>query len=222
MSGNGEERWVETAGARPATWGLVTGWFAGWWNQPVYYDYGTTVYYDDGNVYYGDTIPAKYAERPKEVVNEHGVTLAEIEGKKTEEQKEAERIEMARQAAVEQQRIADQALLATYLSVEEILLHRDRRIELFKAQSKVTEMYLRGLEKRLDDLRTEASSFSPYSDDPDAPMINDELAADLKKTRDTIERHQANLEKFQNDEREIMERFDGDISRFKRLKGIED
>ncbi|MEL7185419.1 MAG: hypothetical protein AAFN50_03145, partial [Pseudomonadota bacterium] len=86
----------------------------------------------------------------------------------------------------------------------------------------VTEMYLRGLEKRLDDLRIEASSFSPYSDDPDAPMINDELAADLKKTRDTIERHQTNLEKFQNDEREIMERFDGDISRFKRLKGIED
>lgn len=68
---------------------------------------------DDGNVYYGDSIPAKYAERPKEVVNEHGVTLAEIEGKKTEEQKEAERIEMARQAAVEQQRVADQALLAT-------------------------------------------------------------------------------------------------------------
>lgn len=177
---------------------------------------------EEGNVYYGDSIPAKYAERPKEVVNEHGVTVAELEGKKTEEQKEAERIEQERLAAIEAQRVADQALLATYLSVEEILMHRDRRIELFKAQSKVTEMYLRGLERRLDNLRNQASNFSPYSDNPDAPMINDELAEDLRNTRDTIERHQANLEKFQKDEQDIMERFDVDISRFKTLKGISD
>lgn len=177
---------------------------------------------EDGVVHFSDKVPAEYAERPKQVVNQHGVTLEELEGKKTEEQKEAERIENARLAALEQQRIADQALLATYLSVEEILLHRDRRIELFNAQSKVTEMYLRGLERRLDGLRNEASDFSPYSDDPDAPMISDELAAELRKTRDTIERHQANLEKFQADEKEIIERFDGDISRFKKLKGIPD
>lgn len=177
---------------------------------------------EDGVVHFSDKVPADAAEHKKEVVNVHGVTVGEIQGKKTEEEKEAERIEAERMAAIEAQRIADQALLATYLSVEEILMHRDRRIELFKAQSKVTEMYLRGLERRLDGLRDEASGFSPYSEDPDAPMISDELASDLRKTRDTIERHQANLEKFQADEKEIIERFAGDISRFKKLKGITD
>ena len=177
---------------------------------------------EDGVVHFSDTVPADAAEHRKEVVNEYGVTVAEIEGKKTEEEKEAARQEAIRLAAIAEQRKQDQALIATYLSVEEILLHRDRRIELFKAQTKVTEMYLHGLERRLDNLRSEASSFSPYSEDPDAPMISDELAADLRTTRDTIVRHQANLEKFQADEQQIIELFDSQIVRFKQLKGITD
>ena len=177
---------------------------------------------DEGNVFYGDSIPAKYAERPKEVLNDHGVTVDNLEGKKTAEQLEAERIANEARVAKELQRRADQALLATYLSVEEILMHRDRRVELFQAQSKVTELYLRNLQRRLDKLRDEAADFSPYSSDPDAPMISEELAAELRRTRDTIERHQANLQKYRDDEQQIIERFDGDISRFKALKGIDD
>ena len=64
---------------------------------------------------------------------------------------------------------ADQALLATYLSVEEIVMHRDRRVELFQAQSRVTELYLRNLERRLTKLRSaRPKSYQPYSEDPDA------------------------------------------------------
>jgi hypothetical protein len=176
---------------------------------------------DDGVTHYGDSIPAKYAELPKEIVNQHGVTVDELEGKKTAEQIEAERIEQERLAAEQLQRRADQALLATYLSVDEILLHRDRRVELFQAQSRVTEMYLRNLEKRLAKLNTEASRFQPYSDDPNAPMIDPDLADDIRMTKETISRHENNLEKFRTDENLIIARFDGDITRFKALKGIE-
>ena len=98
---------------------------------------------------------------------------------------------------------------------------RDRRVELFQAQSRVTELYLRNLERRLQKLRDEASSYQPYSEDTNAPMIDEGLAAELQKTRETINRHQRNLQKFETDERLIVERFDGDIARFKRLKGIE-
>lgn len=176
---------------------------------------------DDGNVYYGDSIPAEFAERPKEVLNDHGVTVAELEGKKTEEQLEQERIDNERRAAQELQMRADRALLSTYLSVDEIVLHRDRRVELFQAQSRVTELYLRNLERRLQKLRDEAAHYQPYSEDTNAPMIDEGLAADLQKTRETINRHQRNLTKFETDERLIVERFDGDIARFKTLKGID-
>ena len=175
----------------------------------------------DGLVHYGDTIPARFAEFPKDVLNDHGVTIQNLAGKKTAEQLEADERAAERRVAQKLQQRADQALLATYITVEEILLHRDRRVELFQAQSRVTELYLSNLTLRLDDLRGEASLFQPYSDDPDAPIIDADLAADLRSTKETIARHERNLEKFLADEQRIITRFDGDISRFKVLKGID-
>ena len=39
-------------------------------------------------------------------------------------------------------------------------------------------------------------------------------------TKDTISRHEGNLRKFEADEESIVTRFDGDIDRFKKLKGL--
>ena len=177
---------------------------------------------EEGVVHYGDSVPAEYAERPKEVLNDQGVAVSFIEGKKTEEQLAREAREEELRVAAELQRRADMALLNTYLSVEEIVMHRDRRVELFQAQSRVTELYLKNLNRRLTSLRKDASHFQPYSEDPDAPMIDDDLAADLRKTRDTIERHERNLDKYEYEEKQIFERFNVDIQRFRHLKGIEE
>lgn len=176
---------------------------------------------EDGNVFYDDSVPPEYAERPKEILNDQGVAVDNLAGKKTAEQIEQERLEKERRDATERQRRADLALLATYLSVDEIEMHRDRRVELFQAQSRVTELYLRNLERRLESLRNEARKYRPYNEDPDAPIIDDSLADDLRATKETIARHERNLQKYRLDEQDIVERFDDDIARFKRLKGID-
>ena len=175
---------------------------------------------DDGVRHYGDKIPAEYADKPKQVVNEHGVTIGHIEGRKTEEQIEAERV--AKELAVQQelQRRADQALLSTYVNVEEIEMHRDRRIELFQAQARVTELYLRNLRRRQDQLKTEAGRFKPYSSDPEAPMVEPSLIEEIQETEGSIERHEKNLKQFRNEERQIKERFECDINRVMSLKGL--
>jgi hypothetical protein len=175
----------------------------------------------EGNVHFGDSVPAEYAEVEKQVVNEHGVTLDVLRGKKTEEEIAAERRAEEARAERELRRRQDQALLATYLSIDEILMHRDRRVELFQAQARVTELYLRNLQKRLASLQQEASRFQPYSEDPDAPMLDPALAADIATTTDTISRHQQNLQRYHEDEQNIVARFDGDITRFKALKGLD-
>lgn len=174
----------------------------------------------DGVVHYGDSIPAEYAELERQVVNDHGITVDVMEAKKTEAELAEERRQEELRQARELQRRADQALLATYLSVAEIELHRDRRVELFQAQARVTELYLSNLKRRLANLSREATRFRPYSQNPDDPMIDPDLVADITMTKETIERHQANLEKFQQDEQNIVARFDGDIDRFKKLKGL--
>ncbi len=171
-------------------------------------------------MHYGDSIPAEYAELERQVVNEHGITVDVMHAKKTEEElAEDARLEELRVQA-ELQRRQDMALLATYLTIDEIVMHRDRRVELFQAQARVTELYLRNLQRRIDGLRDEASRFRPYSEDPDAPMIDPDLADDIQSTKETIQRHELNLRKFEADQQNIVARFDGDIDRFKRLKGL--
>lgn len=175
---------------------------------------------DEGVRHYGDRIPAKYADKPKNVVNEHGVVVGHIEGKKSEEELEAERKAAELEMQKELQKRADRALLATYQNVDEIEMHRDRRVELFQAQSRVTELYLRNLDRRLQQLRKESMRYRPYSSDPNAPMVEQKLVREIEDTESTITRHQQNLEKYQQEEQEIIRRFNGDIHRFKSLKGI--
>ncbi|HEX9852869.1 MAG TPA: DUF4124 domain-containing protein [Woeseiaceae bacterium] len=174
----------------------------------------------DGVVHYGDSIPAEYADIERQVVNEHGITVDVMRGKKSEEEIAEEKRQEALRMKLELQRRADVALLATYLSIDEIIMHRDRRIELFQAQAKVTEMYLQNLQRRLDELQAEASGFRPYSEDEDAPMIDPGLVSELTTTKEKIAQHERNLQKFQADEQSIVARFDGDIDRFRTLKGI--
>ena len=175
---------------------------------------------NEGVVHYGDSIPARYTDLERQVVNDHGITVDVMRAKRTEEDIAEEQRQEELRLARKLQRRQDQALLATYLSVDEILLHRDRRVELFQAQSRVTELYLSNLKRRLDKLHDDASRYRPYSINPTAEMIGPDLAGDIATTKDTIERHQANLQRFQQDEQNIVARFDGDIDRFKKLKGL--
>ena len=175
----------------------------------------------DGQLHYGDSIPPEYSELKKQVVNDAGVVLDELEGKKSEAELAAELRAEEERLRMETQLRADKALLATYLSVEEIERHRDNRVELFQAQSRVTELYLRNLRRQLEKLEREASRYQPYSDDPDAQMVDPALVADINETKAIIERHEGNLDQFKQDEQQIIARFEGDITRFKSLKGID-
>lgn len=175
----------------------------------------------DGILHYGDSVPAEYAEIEKQIINDAGVTVAIMRGKKTAEEI-AEELRLAQVAeAKEKQRRDDSALLATYQNIDEIVMHRDRRIELFQAQARVTELYLKNIKRRLESLMEVGSNFRPYSTDPDAEMIDPGLVDDINTTRKTIGRHEVNLNRFHTDEEKIVARFDGDIDRFKKLKGIE-
>jgi hypothetical protein len=176
---------------------------------------------DEGIVHFDDSVPPEYRELNKDILTIEGVKIGMIRGRRTAEELEAERIAAELALQMELQKRADKALLQTYLSIDEIRMHRDRRVELFQAQSRVTQVFLTNLSGRLLVLEREASRYQPYSDDSDAELVDPDLVDEIFQTKLTIERHEANLEKFQMDEQQIVARFDGDISRFKTLKGLE-
>ena len=70
-------------------------------------------------------------------------------------------------------------------------------------------------------LLEEAAKFKPYNTAKNALKIGTELAQDIKTTEATIARHEENLDKFASDEQAIVARFDGDIYRFRQLKGLD-
>lgn len=177
---------------------------------------------DDGIKHYGDSIPPEYADKPKEVLNNQGVMVDALEGKKTEEQLAAEKKAAELELQMDLQRRADKALLATYINVSEIEMHRDRRVELFRAQARVTELYLRNLSRRLDELKGVAGRYKPYNADPQAEPIDPGLVEEIGETEASIGRHESNLKKFRDEEKRIVERFEGDIQRFRKIKGISD
>ena len=175
---------------------------------------------DDGITHYDDSVPTEYRDQNKDILTDEGIKVGSIRGRKTEEELAAEQRAEELQQAKNLQLRADKALLATYLSVDEILMHRDRRVQLFQAQSRVTELFLSNLESRLQKLERQASRYQPYASDPDASMVDPDLVVRINDTKSTIERHEKNLAKFATDERQIVARFQGDINRFKTLKGI--
>jgi len=177
----------------------------------------------NGVVHYGDKIPPEYANLDRNVLNDQGVSVGFEQGEVTaEERAELERraavVEAARRERLEVAR-RDRMLLETYLTVADIEDLRDRRLELLESQIKVTELYLANLRKRLLGLQTEASRFKPYTTSADAPQIPEDLALDISRTTASISLYEQTLARTRSDQAALRASFDGDIARFRELKG---
>ena len=170
-----------------------------------------------GVTHYGDQIPPEYASQEGEVVNKQGVAVSHLEAQKTPEQlaeEERKRLEAERSAN------RDKNLLNTYVSVQEIERLRDQRLNLLSDQIKVTNQFLETLNGKLKKLRAASMNFKPYSADPKAPPMSDQIADDLVRVSNDIRTQQANLQEKRTEEANMRQQFDSDIARFKELKGI--
>jgi hypothetical protein len=176
----------------------------------------------DGRVHYGDRVPPEFVDRDREVLNEQAVRVGIEEGADTpEERAEKQRLKTLKEEARAAKLAAakrDRILLETYLSIDEIEMLRDRRLELMESQIKVTEQYLNNLRKRLLTLQQEAIDYKPYSDKPDAPEIPDNLDLDISRTVASINLYERTLATTRGLQEEVREKFARDIVRFAELK----
>jgi len=72
----------------------------------------------------------------------------------------------------------------------------------------------------LKKLRVASMHFKPYSSDPNAPPMSDQIAEDLVRVSNDIHTQEANLQQKHTEASNMREQFDSDIARFKELKGI--
>ncbi len=178
---------------------------------------------EKGEVHFSDSIPPHQVDRDRTILNTQGVIVGFEEGEITPaERAEKERLaaqEAARQSARLEVARRDRMLLETYQTVADIADLRDRRLELLESQIKVTELYLANLRKRLTTLQGEASKYKPYATREDAPQVPEYLARDISRTTASIGIYEQTLTRTRNDQEKLRHSFDGDIERFKELKG---
>ena len=183
-------------------------------------DAGRTVYKwvdEHGVTHYGDHIPPEYATQERQVINKQGVEIRRLEAQKTPEQLAAEE---QKKLEIEQSQNRDRNLLNTYVSVQEIERLRDQRLTLLSDQIKVTSQFLEVLNGKLKKLRASSTHFKPYSDDPNAPAMPDQIAEDLVRQGNDIRTQEQNLREKRSEEATMKKQFESDIERFKELKGI--
>lgn len=175
---------------------------------------------DQGVVHYGDRIPPEFAKKDRDILNDQGIKVGFVEGEQTPEEllKRARR-EERRQILLARAR-RDRILLATYLSVGEIELLRDRRLELLGAQATVTVQYLDTLRQKMVTLQYESTHYKPYSAQEDAPPIPENLAKDMLITLNTINEYERSLSKIRTNQAELQAQFAEDIGRFRELKSL--
>jgi hypothetical protein len=170
-----------------------------------------------GMTHFGDHIPPEYAAQEQHIINSQGVEVDRLEAQKTPEQVAAEE---QKRLDTEQKLNRDRNLLNTYVSVQEIERLRDQRLALVSDQIKVTSQFLEILNARLKKMSANSMRFKPYSADPHALPMPDQMAEDLVRTGNDIRTQQQNLRQKRTEEAAMRKEFEGDIDRFKELKGI--
>jgi hypothetical protein len=172
----------------------------------------------EGVTHYGDRIPPEYANQEQHVMNSRGIEIGHTDAQKSPEQMA---IEEQKKLDAQQRENRDKNLLSTYSSVQEIERLRDQRLTLLADQIKVTSQFLETLDGRMKRLRADSMRFRPYSADPKAPTMTDQVAEDLVRLTLDMHTQEQNLRQKRSEVSAMSIQFESDIDRFKELKHIQ-
>lgn len=169
---------------------------------------------DKGVVHYGDSVPSEYSQQERSVLNAQGVEIGHVAGHKSGaalvQQSQAE--ELARQRAQH-----DRTLLSTYVSAKDIEALRDERLAQIDGQLQASATYIESLATRLGALQERAMQFKPYSSEPNARRMPDELAEELVRIANEARDQRKALEAKRTEQADMRAQFEADIQRYREL-----
>ena len=175
---------------------------------------------DTGTIHYSDKLPPTESQREQDLLNDHGRVVKNIPAPKTiseiEEEKRLAKLAEEKRKKVEQAEHRDRVLMAMYLTVEDIELVRDERIETVDSAIRITQLRKDKFTKKLIEL-----------DESEQRMLasGNETPPWLIKSRKHYQEQLANVEDIlaikEREKLKIKKRFAGDINRYLELKDPE-
>jgi hypothetical protein len=172
---------------------------------------------DRGVTHMGDTIPAEYANKDRQLLNKSG-TVIKTQDIMTPDERRAQEAESKKnrveQAAARDQKLHDKSLTDTYSNVEEIELSRTRNIQQVDARITSIIAQMKTANNNLAMLQKDAANRSQ-----NGKKIPQSLHDDIKETQDQINRMQYDLQKYKDEKLAVEARYDADKARYKELTG---
>lgn len=168
----------------------------------------------NGVTHYGDVVPPEYANQGRAELNRQGVAVREVPA-----QLSGIEAARARQLAEEQarQRQHDQFLLNTYTRATDIEQLRDERLALVDGQIRLAQGSIESVDARLDVLAGRMRGFRPYSANPSARRLPDQLAEEVVRSLYEKRSLEESLATREAEKQEIRAQFDGDLVRYREL-----
>jgi hypothetical protein len=173
---------------------------------------------EDGSRACGDSVPPKYVQQGYEQKNDRGMTVKKQAAARTVEDVETEfrakkEAKIVAQNEIKQARL-DKNLLDTFASEDDMLYARDGQMAHLDGQINLTESRNIKLQGNLDDLVSKAAGHERGGREPPESLLKDiySLEEQINANSDFIDSKRA-------EQKAILEKFDTDIQRFRKLSG---
>ncbi len=174
-----------------------------------------------GAVHYTDTLPPAQVERGHAEMNERGLVVDKTDRAKTPEElqreEEATRARLAAERAKREQDAADQMLLLTFGSVDDMIMARDGRLAAADAMIRLTRGNVGRRQDSLRKLRTEAADLERTGKPIPGP-----LSKNIGDSERSIQDAYAAILDREREKQAIRASFASDLTRFRQLKNVSD
>ena len=175
---------------------------------------------EKGQVHYGDEVPAEYLNQKRSVLNEQGVVVKTIksEAQLVGEQQEKSAVDNARKAKLvetKKQELRDRVLLDTFTTERDLEIARSDRESAVDSQIQLAENNLRDGERKMKELNERIAAIE---------KSGRQVPANVFKEKESVSRQLENnyqyVETKQDERKELNQKFEQDLQRFRELKGL--
>ena len=174
---------------------------------------------DEGRTHYSDKVPPSDTHRARSHLDEHGITVKEVDAAKTEEElrqeAEQERLRQERQRLVEKQQAQDRVLLRTFRSEDDILMTRNGQVQAVDTYIRVTQANIKRLKTTLDEMQQRAAE-RELSGKP----VSNRMQNDIETKRNALKDAYRSIINREHDKNRIRQSFARDLQRFRELKKL--
>ena len=172
---------------------------------------------EQGNVHYTDRVPPEVTERERAELNKRGMTVKRFEAAKTPEEiareKELEQLRAEQKRVEAEQRAADEVLLRTFRSEDDIIMARDGKVTAIDTMIDVSRGSIAKQQERLADMQRQAADMERQGKGVSRRHVDD-----MEALREVINDGYSAIVRNEQVRQAIIDKYDHDLKRFRTLK----